>query len=47
MLLAAGVAAYAAGFAALSALRHDAFVTGHVTFVAARVPGPRTATRCG
>ena len=28
MLLAAGVAAYAAGFAALSALRHDAFVTG-------------------
>src|SRR6266516_3775971 len=28
MLLAAVVAAYAAGFAALSALRHDAFVTG-------------------
>src|SRR5438128_7861739 len=28
MLLATGVAAYAAGFAALSALRHDAFVTG-------------------
>src|SRR5437016_1222382 len=28
MLLAAGVAAYAAGFAALSALRHDAFVPG-------------------
>ena len=28
VLLAAGVAAYAAGFAALSALRHDAFVTG-------------------
>jgi uncharacterized membrane protein len=27
-LLAAGVAAYAAGFAALSALRHDAFATG-------------------
>jgi uncharacterized membrane protein len=27
-LLAAGIAAYAAGFAALSALRHDAFVTG-------------------
>jgi uncharacterized membrane protein len=28
LLLLAGVAAYAAGFAALSALRHDAFVTG-------------------
>jgi uncharacterized membrane protein len=28
VLLAAGIAAYAAGFAALSALRHDAFVTG-------------------
>ena len=28
LLLAAGIAAYAAGFAALSALRHDAYVTG-------------------
>jgi len=28
VVLAAGIAAYAAGFAALSALRHDAFVTG-------------------
>ena len=28
VLLAAGIAAYAAGFAALSALRHDAFMTG-------------------
>jgi uncharacterized membrane protein len=28
ILLAAGIAAYAAGFAALSALRHDAFMTG-------------------
>src|SRR5205823_4599595 len=28
VLLAAGIAAYAAGFAALSALRHDAFLTG-------------------
>src|SRR5213078_2888222 len=28
VLLASAIAAYAAGFAALSALRHDAFVTG-------------------
>jgi len=28
LLLAAGITAYAAGFAALSALRHDAFITG-------------------